>query len=214
MSFSSAVMLGSFYEKTRDLERWALADLRQKDLAATSTYFDIDTPQPVVQRPRSKTHSSCFDRCRMHLPHQNDMLQLDSGGMTNGTSSLFHYHEKELTNGDTSSVLVDWDALRANEVFVPIPPGLVDAVIAAWVVLVHRYQRDAFHSLTWGLEGVEGFGETQSHTISASELDLLGIRTVTDLLNSVRRVRPENVRFETNTASVLILNDGTPEEVR
>jgi hypothetical protein len=26
-------MLGSFYEKTKELERWALADLRQRDVA-------------------------------------------------------------------------------------------------------------------------------------------------------------------------------------
>jgi len=209
------MMLGSFYGKMWDLERWALADLRQEDLAATSASFYIDTPQPAIKRPRAKTHSSCFGGQKMHLPQQNDMLHLGGGGMTNGTSGLLKcsegtYHEKDLTNGVKSSVFANGSA-RANEVFVATPPDLVDAVIAGWVILAHRYQRDAFHNFTIGLEGS---GETRTHTVSASELDLLRIQTVTDLLNSVRSVKPADILSRANIEPAIILNDGTTDEVR
>jgi hypothetical protein len=129
----------------------------------------------------------------------------------NGTPGTFKCQEKELTNGDKTSVVTISDVSRVNEVLISIPPHLVDAVIAGWVLLVHRYQRDAFHSFTWGFKRSE---EEFSHTISASDLDLLNIRTVADLLQAVQKVKPDGTPNENPTGSVFILNDGTANEVK
>lgn len=144
------------------------------------------------------------------------MLDLGVGSMSNATSNLFKSHEKEIheklfTNGHKSGAFTNGDAVEVNEAIVTVPPNLADAMVAGWIALAHRYQRDAFHSFTLMFETS---GEKQIHTISASDLEILNIQSLADLLKSARRVRPKVAIFEANPASVLILNDGTADEVR
>lgn len=103
------------------------------------------------------------------------------------------------------------ERVQLNEIVVSRNPGLVDAVVAAWILLVHRYQRDAFHHFTWG---VEGTGEAEMHHVQAQHLDLHNIRTVEELLQVGQRVKSQDSVSRETEFSTLTFLDGTEDGVR
>ncbi|KAF2793291.1 nonribosomal peptide synthetase-like protein [Melanomma pulvis-pyrius CBS 109.77] len=95
-----------------------------------------------------------------------------------------------------------------NQVSIHILDTLVDSVIAGWILLVQRYQRDSFHNFTWGLADS---GDSVVQTVATTELKLESVVTVADLLAVVRGVRSREIKVE-GTEPVLVLNDGTKDE--
>ncbi|KAF2749753.1 nonribosomal peptide synthetase 6 [Sporormia fimetaria CBS 119925] len=97
---------------------------------------------------------------------------------------------------------------RNNEVLIPVPPELLEAVLAGWVLMMQRYQRDTFHTFTWGLEE-SATNELQS--VPAFDLKMSSITTIADLVDAVRRVRSKDILVQP-TDTTLTFNDGTKDE--
>lgn len=84
---------------------------------------------------------------------------------------------------------------------------LIDFVLAAWAIVVQRYQRDKCRQLTWGLID----GERQHRQcISAADIDLQSQRAGADVKFKMGELRCRNIPVE---RSKILLTDGTDEEV-
>lgn len=144
----------------------------------------------------------------MHLA-QFETAPLPIGGGVNGVAKMPVQSNGFAKSLEESRREVERDMLQVNEVFIPVPPGLVETIMAAWILLVQRYQRDAFQSFSWGAEGAE------LQTISAAQLELERVETVADLLVAVRRAMSKDVTCQHDDASpcVLVFNDGPKDEV-
>lgn len=102
---------------------------------------------------------------------------------------------------------------KRNEVDVTFPKDqsldtVLDTVLTAWIILVQRYQRDAFHQFSWGIKGA---GSDKCQCISAVDLDLPNYNNAASLVEKVRDSRLHDVSLDGTT---IFLNDGTKEEVR
>lgn len=194
-------MLGSFYEKAWDFERQAQAQ----------RHF-VTPPLFTSKTERTKKQRNSFKR--MHLP-KSEMLQLGGGG---GGS---HYRSKSAeSNGSVKHSVqhcmsTSDETACADEVSTTFPKdrcreSIFESVIAGWILLVFRYQRDSFHNFTWGFEGCE---KPRIQCIPTVELDLQIIRTISDLLAVVRKSITRDIVVDYATIPTLIFNDGTKEEV-
>lgn len=85
---------------------------------------------------------------------------------------------------------------------------MLDTVLAAWAILVERYQRDVFSQFTWG---TKGRGDEITQCLSASNLDWQSHKTTSSLKAKVQEQRLNNLSLEQGT---IFLNDGTLEEVQ
>jgi hypothetical protein len=209
-------MLGSFYGRTWEFERW-----RRDTCDSSNSPAHASSSLPTTRldlkklRTRAKTYSGAENRKKMHAPQIERTLHLGGGGsaVTNGVSNLSKELQAE-SNGHAGKSLeeskreIERDMLKVNEVFVPVPPGLVEAVFAAWVLLVLRWQRDAFHGFSYGAEGEE------MGTVLASELKLAGLQTIADILDVVRRVMSKQSPAQrVYLPGTLVFNDATNDEV-
>ncbi|KAF2689882.1 nonribosomal peptide synthetase 6 [Lentithecium fluviatile CBS 122367] len=84
---------------------------------------------------------------------------------------------------------------------------VLDAVLASWILLVQRYQRDSFHRCTWG---VEKAGEEGVQCIEAEQLQLSKLETGADLLAKIRGVGSKEMG--SSQESPLFFNDDTIDE--
>lgn len=124
---------------------------------------------------------------------------------------------KHQINGDTlprteRDMGINSCADVGNGVDVRIPNGieldtLLDYLLASWILLVQRFQRDSFRKCSWGIRGA---GDEQLQSISAGQLQLTDPATTTRLLQ-----RLQNIRFKEDLPSNLAVffNDGTATEV-
>ncbi|KAF2130328.1 nonribosomal peptide synthetase 6 [Dothidotthia symphoricarpi CBS 119687] len=99
----------------------------------------------------------------------------------------------------------------SNEVDIYVPKDLpqdsiLDTVLAAWIVLIQRYQRDVFHQFTWGAKDAE---KDKIQCISAGDLDSPSHETCDSLTTKLRNLRLRNISGDETT---IFLNDGTSEE--
>jgi hypothetical protein len=113
-------------------------------------------------------------------------------------------HEAPHTNGNSSKI---------NEVRAQIPSGLapdavLDTVLTAWTILIHRYQRDVFNEFTWGAVDARGRA-TQS--IKTTDLNYTSHKTAGSLKSQISNVRSKDYNLHDAT---LFLNDGSTHEVR
>ena len=96
-----------------------------------------------------------------------------------------------------------------NSIQIPFLDTLLDSITAGWILLTLRYQRDTFHSFTWGVK--DAVDSVQ--TVATEDLRLGEAVTVADLLDVVRRVRSRECDISTMEQPVLFFNDGTKDEV-
>lgn len=86
---------------------------------------------------------------------------------------------------------------------------LFETLLAGWILLAQRYQRDSFHRFTWGITIP---GEKEAHIVEAEELKLPGLERVEGLLAQVRNSTVITLPKDLQLSS-LHFNDGTPDEV-
>jgi hypothetical protein len=196
-------MLGSFYEKAWDFERQTT---RHSYINSTPLFSQKTDPPP------KQTVNKFFTN--MHLPNgSNEMLQLGGGGVGSKTLAIA---QEVMKNGHEHNTNANGEDVGRNEILVSTPSGksrkeIVEAIIAGWILLVHRYQRDAFHNFTWGLEGA---GNAGIQSIPATELNLLNNKTISDVLEVARSTKSNEIPIEQRGTPVLVFNDGTKDEVR
>jgi hypothetical protein len=116
------------------------------------------------------------------------------------------------TNGANGSNVINnryGIASLPNSIHIPFLDTLLDSITAGWILLILRYQRDTFHSFTWGVkDAVDSI-----QTVATEDLRLGEAVTVADLLDVVRRVRSRECDVSTMEQPVLFFNDGTKDEV-
>jgi hypothetical protein len=128
---------------------------------------------------------------------------------SNGISEI--HQDDRFTKTPTQQ---DGQTSRSNEVHILFPQGrfsdeVLDTVLTAWTLLIHRYQRDIFHQFTWGIKDA---GDSSSQCISTSGFDLLNQKAPGSVRQKIRDVRSRSITVEPNIT--IFLNDGTKVEVR
>jgi len=220
--------LGSFYGKTWESERRALTTSERTPSSSVFDFaFGVETAPlslPAMRfdfkrlRERARTYSgSSKDRKTpqvetLQVGLEKPVANGKPYGVQNGTPDVKPQQSPQ-SNGlsieslEKSREELERDMLHVNEVVVPVPPGLVEAVVAAWTLLMHRYQRDAFHSFSWGVSGEE------LRRVEATQLSLEGLTTVADLLELVQRITHE-APASASGGRTLKFVDGSNDEVR
>lgn len=198
-------MLGSFYEKTWDLNRQTQQDPHS-----------FTTPLSIGEHQHKESKRKQFSvRYKMHLTNDEHVVRF-SGVPEEHTevkvqdNGIVKTEEKETDTKDISKP--DSGVPATNEVSIPLPDGLVtdavlDTVLTAWTLLVQRYQRDLFHQFTWGIQDA---GSDKIQCLPTPELDLLSHKAAGSLKARVADVRLKDVNIDKAT---IFLNDGTQEEV-
>jgi hypothetical protein len=119
---------------------------------------------------------------------------------------------------DTKSVhqngtQINSDTRNRDKVEIPIEEQEIamvfDTLLASWILLVQRYQRDSFQRFTWGLDQP---GQDHNQCIETEQLDLSKLETAEDLLAMVRNVVSKESSGLMESSGVFF-NDGTPDEV-
>ncbi|KAK1917645.1 hypothetical protein P3342_000359 [Pyrenophora teres f. teres] len=134
-------MAGSFYGRFWDLHLRAKQDYR---------YFYTSTSQnsrlDSSEKRRSSSHSA-----KMHLPEGERTVRFngipDEHVKTMQNNGEMHSLE-HASNGDETA-RINEQAAKANEIRIQLPKdsssdAVLDTVLAAWAILVERYQRDVF----------------------------------------------------------------------
>lgn len=153
----------------------------------------------------------------MHLPHNNHTVRF--GGVSERVM------ERQLHNDDICKQQEDDHPTKVckqqtdqdlglNEVHIPLPQNhaldeVLDTVLAAWAILIYRYQRDTFHQFTWGLKNA---GEHDVQCISATGLDIPNQSVIESLRQQISAIRSRSIVVDQK--STIFLNDGTEVEVR
>lgn len=100
-----------------------------------------------------------------------------------------------------------------NEVHIHLPQSqalseVLDTVLTAWTILVHRYQCDTFHNFTWG---VKDAGENGTQCLPTADIDLSNHNTANSLRQKLGGLRSNSI--PTDSSSTIFLNDGSEAEV-
>ncbi|KAE8869353.1 hypothetical protein PTNB73_04406 [Pyrenophora teres f. teres] len=149
----------------------------------------------------------------MHLPEGERTVRFngipDEHVKTMQNNGEMHSLE-HASNGDETA-RINEQAAKANEIRIQLPKdsssdAVLDTVLAAWAILVERYQRDVFSQFTWG---TKGRGDEITQCLSASNLDWQSHKTTSSLKTKVQEQRINNLSLEQGT---IFLNDGTLEE--
>jgi hypothetical protein len=146
-----------------------------------------------------------------HAPRFGGMPELHSE--KNIQSHDFPKLEDDIVAIDGSTT-VNAHTIKPNEVSVPIPqdlgiPEVLDAVLVAWVLLLHRYERDAFHQFTWGIKETP---KDQMQCISAVDLDLTNQNSIVNLRHKIENIRTASITAD--CTSTIFMKDGSSVEVR
>jgi hypothetical protein len=152
----------------------------------------------------------------MHLPHNNHTVRFGSVSE--------RVMEKQLHNNDICKQQEDDHPTKVckpqtyqnsglNEAHIPFPQNhalseVLDTVLAAWTILIYRYQRDTFHQFTWGLKDA---AEHDMQCILATGLDILNQSLTESLRQQIGTVRSRSIAVDQE--STIFLNDGTEVEV-
>jgi len=199
-------MLGSFYDKAWDLDHSA---------HESSHSFIASHPTDKLQDVgHSAEHLSV--RKKMHLPNGDHTSQFSGISELHPEKNVQNHgvlkpeRETIMANGPTDGKT---QSSRPNEISVPIPQDreineVLDTVLVAWVVLIHRYERDAFCQFTWGIIDTP---RNEMQCISAVDLDISSQKTIVGLRSKVESVRTASIAAHSNSA--ILLNDGTNAEV-
>jgi len=181
--------------------------------------FLSSTPSPKIYTDLAmkRPHSS-LSGDKMHLRNGEHVSNFSGAPeehvakkvQSNGASKT---HKQAATqNGDHDVLHTNGHSSKANEIWALIPSDLtsdavVDTVLAAWSVLIHRYQRDVFHQFTWG--AVDG-RDRASQTINTTDINFASHQTAGSLKSQISNVRSKD--YDAHNAT-LFLNDGSLHEV-
>jgi len=142
----------------------------------------------------------------MHLRKSDDTIR---SGLPLDVESKNGMRETQHQNGTH----VDRDASSHDTIEISIEEQELDMVLhtllASWILLVQRYQRDSFHRFTWGL-GQSGQDFTQC--IESELLDASKPERADELLAMVQSAISKEAP-RTTSSSVVYFNDGTTDEV-
>lgn len=127
---------------------------------------------------------------------------------TNGESQ-----SPEPTGDDSLVAHANGQASKANEIRILLPKDsssdtVLDTVLAAWAILVERYQREVFSQFTWGIK--DG-GNDNTQCMVVLNLDWPNHMTAASLKTKIREQRRSNLSSDQGT---IFLNDGSKEEVQ
>jgi hypothetical protein len=201
-------LLGQCYRSPRGL------DHRARKYSHPSTPHL--SPKTYIDLTMKRPHSSLSDK--MHLrngehvsnfsgaPEEHVAKKVQSNGASktleqaatrNGGNEALH------TNGHSSKT----NEIRARNPSDLTPDAVLNTVLAAWSILIHRYQRDVFHQFTWGAVGGQG---RASQCINTTDLNFTNHQTARSLKSQISHVRSKE--HDAHNAT-LFLNDGSPHEV-
>jgi hypothetical protein len=130
----------------------------------------------------------------------DEVFSINDVGQTKNSTYTNRSIETNGQHGDTNKVQISFPKDQSLD-------AILDIILAGWVVLAQRYQRDAFHSFTWGIKGA---GSEKAQSIMSAELSLSNQTTVGDLVAKTKDLRLKDVSLDQAT---IFLNDGTKEEV-
>ena len=186
-------MLGSFYEKAWDFERQAQAQRH------------IDTPSSPEFSPSKRRRRS--SSARIHLP-KDEFLQLGNGrappvGSVNSKKSGPVMEDLAESSTDANEVLFRTNNEQGGEV-------IIEAIVASWLLLLYRYQRDTFQRFSWGVGDSEG---VRLECVPIAQTDFAKVCTLADLIAAVRRTGAVEAIARNSNTHRLILNDGSSDEV-
>lgn len=141
----------------------------------------------------------------MHLRKSDEMLR---SGLP--LDAVTKNGEREQSSRDVASNNVA--ASSCDKMEIPIKEQeldmVLDTLLASWILLVQRYQRDAFHRFTWGM--AQSGQDVQC--IESERLELSKLETADELLPVVR----DAISKETSglkELSGIFFNDGSADEV-
>jgi hypothetical protein len=189
----------------------------KRQAEASQNYFNIQNPGNHYIASKMKTqHSS--QNTKMHA--QNGKRKLRSSGLQEEhvgkkvqRNGFFKRQEQDLhSNGHNGTAQTNGHASKANDVHIPLPDNhaqdvVLDTILTGWIILMCRYQRDAFNQFTWGLKSP---GSDQTQCISGASLNMMSVETAGSLKAIVSEVRSKDISTDRAT---FMLNDGTKEEV-
>lgn len=127
----------------------------------------------------------------------------DNGTIALSGSGAYTNEHVQTSGQSTESNEVELTSLKGQ----PLDEAL-NTILAAWTILIQRYQREVFHQFSWG---VKGAGSDGRQCIQTTDLDLLNHKNATTLASKIRDLRLKDASLNEAT---IFLNDGTKEEVR
>ena len=165
-----------------------------------------------MKRPHSSLSGEMHLRNGEHVSHFSGAQDehIAKKVQNNGASKT---HEQVSTkNGNHVAVNTNGHSSKVNEVRARVPSDLapdavLDTILAAWTILMHRYQRDVFHQFTWGVVNANG---RTTQCVNTTELNLTNQRTAASLKAQISNVRSKDYDAHNVT---LFLNDGSTHEV-
>ncbi|CAG5139628.1 uncharacterized protein ALTATR162_LOCUS529 [Alternaria atra] len=164
-----------------------------------------------MKRPHSSLSGEMHLRNGEHVSHFSGAQDehIAKKVQNNGASKT---HEQVSTkNGNHVAVNTNGHSSKVNEVRARVPSDLapdavLDTILAAWTILMHRYQRDVFHQFTWGVVNANG---RTTQCVNTTELNLTNQRTAASLKAQISNVRSKDYDAHNVT---LFLNDGSTHE--
>lgn len=199
---------------------WLLLQKYPGSSSDTETYSSSSAPHllPKIYTDvaMKRPHSSLSDK--MHLRNGEHVSNFSGAPeehvakkvQSNGASKT---HKQAATqNGDHEVLHTNGHSSKANEIRALItsdltPDAVLDTVLAAWTILIHRYQRDVFHQFTWG--AVDG-RDRASQCINTTDIKFTSHQTAGSLKSQIGNVRSKG--YDAHNAT-LFLNDGSLHEV-
>jgi len=198
-------MVGSFYGKVWDLHLRAKQDYRYLHTTSTSENSRVDR----LGKRRSASHSG-----KMHLPNGERTVRFGvlPDEHVEKVQNSGEPQSRECTANGDETAHANGQAAKPNEIRIPVPKGsspdtVLNTVLAAWAILVERYQRDVFSHFTWGIK--DG-GKDNAQCVAVSSLDWPGHKTTSSLETKIQEQRLNNLSLD---QGAIFLNDGTTEEV-
>jgi hypothetical protein len=150
----------------------------------------------------------------MHLSSESGAVRFGDGSdvcpenTTPKTSTSRENGEYRRSNSQKDRLILDVNEITINSTHGRTYEEALDAILAAWTILLKRYQSDAFHHFTWS---VGDTGGDNSQTLSTTELALFEHKSAGSLKTKLSGVRSKHLAASQPT--VIILNDGTELEV-
>jgi hypothetical protein len=165
-----------------------------------------------MKRPHSSLNGGMHLRNDEHVSHFSGASEehIAKKVQSNGGSKT---HEQASTkNGNHEALHTNGNSSKVNEVRARIPNQLtqdavLDTVLAAWTILIHRYQRDVFNEFTWG--AIDAHGRA-TQCIKTTDLNYTSHKTVGSLKSQISNVRSKDYSLHNAT---LFFNDGSTHEV-
>ena len=175
-------------------------------------FSSTSSPKIYTDLAMKRPHSS-LSGDKMHLRNGEHVSNFSGAPDDHVAKKVSKTHKQAATqNGDDEVLYTNGHNSKTNEIRAVIPSHLtpdavLDTILAAWSVLIHRYQRDVFHQFTWG--AVDG-RDRASQCINTTDLNFASHQIAGSLKSQISNVRSKD--YDAHNAT-LFLNDGSLHEV-